>query len=233
MMLEKQMLFSKKNKINQEELKKRVAKAAIDYIQQDMIIGVGTGSTINYFIEELKNIRHKIDLIVSSSEETSNRLKALNFKVVDLNYTGIVDIYVDGADEANEHKELIKGGGAALTREKICRVSSRKFVCIIDESKYVKQLGNFPLPVEVIPMARSYVTKELIKLSGRPLYRENVITNNSNIILDVYDLDIRNAIELENRINQIVGVVCNGLFAVNAADELLIARDSGKIEIVN
>ncbi|WP_440992879.1 ribose-5-phosphate isomerase RpiA [Cysteiniphilum litorale] len=224
------MFFNKKT--DQNELKKIAATAAIEYIKPGMTVGVGTGSTVNFFIDELVKIKSKIELTVSSSEESTKRLKAHGFEVVDLNYPNKVDIYIDGADEANRHRELIKGGGAALTREKICRVASDKFICIIDKTKLVPQLGRFPLPIEVIPMARSYVAKELIKLGGQPIYREGVITDNGNIIIDIHNLMIDNPLKLEQQINQITGVVCNGLFAVNPADILLIANDKGQIDII-
>ncbi|WP_151193651.1 ribose-5-phosphate isomerase RpiA [Cysteiniphilum sp. JM-1] len=224
------MFFNKKT--DQNELKKIAATAAIEYIKPGMTVGVGTGSTVNFFIDELVKIKSKIELTVSSSEESTKRLKAHGFEVVDLNYPNKVDIYIDGADEANRHRELIKGGGAALTREKICRVASDKFICIIDKTKLVPQLGRFPLPIEVIPMARSYVAKELIKLGGQAIYREGVITDNGNIIIDIHNLMIDNPLKLEQQINQITGVVCNGLFAVNPADILLIANDKGQIDII-
>ncbi|MDA0912023.1 MAG: ribose-5-phosphate isomerase RpiA [Proteobacteria bacterium] len=224
------MFFNKKT--DQNELKKIAATAAIEYIKPGMTVGVGTGSTVNFFIDELVKIKSKIELTVSSSEESTKRLKAHGFEVVDLNYPNKVDIYIDGADEANKHRELIKGGGAALTREKICRVASDKFICIIDQTKLVPQLGRFPLPIEVIPMARSYVAKELVKLGGQPIYREGVITDNGNIIIDIHNLMIDNPLKLEQQINQITGVVCNGLFAVNPADVLLIANDKGQIDII-
>ncbi|WP_440615940.1 ribose-5-phosphate isomerase RpiA [Cysteiniphilum sp. 6C5] len=224
------MFFNKKT--DQNELKKIAATAAIEYIKPGMTVGVGTGSTVNFFIDELAKIKSKVELTVSSSEESTKRLKAHGFEVVDLNYPNKVDIYIDGADEANKHRELIKGGGAALTREKICRVASDKFICIIDQTKRVPQLGRFPLPVEVIPMARSYVAKELVKLGGQPIYREGVITDNGNIIIDIHNLMIDNPLKLEQQINQITGVVCNGLFAVNPADTLLIANDKGQIDII-
>ncbi|MBK2125851.1 ribose-5-phosphate isomerase RpiA, partial [Fangia hongkongensis] len=175
------MLFKKNAHPSQDEMKLKVAQSALEYITPGMNVGVGTGSTVNYFIDELVKIKSKINLTVSSSEESTRRLKAHGFEVVDLNYIDKLDIYIDGADEANKYRELIKGGGAALTREKICRVSSEKFICIIDQSKLVRQLGSFPLPVEVIPAARSYVARELVKLGGQPAYREGVTTDNGNI----------------------------------------------------
>ncbi|MFC4892687.1 ribose-5-phosphate isomerase RpiA [Pseudofrancisella aestuarii] len=221
------MFFSKKN--NQDELKKLAAKEATKYLTQNITLGVGTGSTVNFFIEELANHKDKISTVVSSSEGSTKRLKALGFDVVDLNYAGEIDLYIDGADECNKHKELIKGGGAALTREKICVAASKKFVCIIDESKQVDMLGEFPLPVEVIPMARSYVAREIVKLGGQPVYREQTITDNGNIILDVYNLKINNPIELETKLNQITGVVTNGIFAIKPADIVIVAKKDGNI----
>lgn len=217
--------------MNQEELKKSVARAAFEYVESrledDMVIGVGTGSTANYFIEELAAIGHRVSGTVASSEETARRLKSHNIPVYDLNSSGILEIYVDGADEANDHLQLIKGGGAALTREKIIAAASKTFVCIADESKLVKILGEFPLPVEVIPMARSHVARQLVKLGGDPVYRENCVTDNGNHILDVYNLQILNPRELERDINQIIGVVTNGLFAERGADLLLLGTADG------
>lgn len=224
------MFFSKKN--NQDELKKLAAKEATKYLTQNITLGVGTGSTVNFFIEELANHKDKISTVVSSSEGSTKRLKALGFDVVDLNYAGEIDLYIDGADECNKHKELIKGGGAALTREKICVAASKKFVCIIDESKQVDMLGEFPLPVEVIPMARSYVAREMVKLGGQPVYREQTITDNGNIILDVYNLKINNPIELETKLNQITGVVTNGIFAIKPADTVIVAQKDGNISTI-
>ncbi len=217
--------------MNQDELKQAVAKAAFEYVESrledDMVIGVGTGSTANFFIDELAAVGHRLGGTVASSEETARRLKAHNIPVYDLNSTGMLEIYVDGADESNEHLQLIKGGGAALTREKIIAAASRVFVCIADESKLVKVLGNFPLPVEVIPMARSHVARQLVKLGGDPVYREDCVTDNGNHILDVYNLEILNPRQLEQDINQITGVVTNGLFAERGADLLLIGTAEG------
>lgn len=217
--------------MNQEELKQAVARAAFEYVEgrleDDMIIGVGTGSTANYFIDELAAIGHRLGGTVASSEETERRLKSHNIPVYDLNSSGILEIYVDGADETNDHLQLIKGGGAALTREKIIAAASRTFVCIADESKLVKVLGKFPLPVEVIPMARSHVARQLVKLGGDPVYREHCVTDNGNHILDIYNLEILNPRELEHEINQITGVVTNGLFAERGADILLLGTADG------
>jgi ribose 5-phosphate isomerase A len=217
--------------MTQDELKKAVAKAAFDYVESkledDTVIGVGTGSTANYFIDELGKIANRISGTVASSEESARRLKEYRIPVFDLNSTGMLEIYVDGADEANEHLQLIKGGGAALTREKIIAAASREFVCIADKSKLVKVLGEFPLPVEVIPMARSHVARQLVKLGGDPVYREGCVTDNGNHIIDVYNLEILEPRKLEQEINQIVGVVTNGLFAERGADLLLLGTEDG------
>ncbi len=203
------------------------AKAAIAYVTDDAIIGVGTGSTVNFFIDELAKIKGRIQGAVSSSEASAARLKAANIRVFDLNNTGDLDVYVDGADEITEHLAMIKGGGGALTREKIVAGASRQFVCIADASKRVDLLGRFPLPVEVIPMARSFVARQLVKLGGRPVLRDNLTTDNGNVILDVHGLTILNPVELEGEINQIPGVVTNGLFARRGADIALLARQDG------
>ena len=217
--------------MTQDELKLAVAKAAVDYIlpklEKDTIVGVGTGSTANLFIDELAKHRHLFDGTVASSEASAERLKGHGMAVYNLNAVDRIAVYVDGADEANEHLHLIKGGGAALTREKIVAACSDEFVCIADQSKLVSLLGDFPLPVEVIPMARSYVARELVKLGGDPAYREGVVTDNGNHILDVYNLKIVDPVALEAKINAIVGVVTNGLFAARAADVLLLATDQG------
>ena len=207
-------------------MKQAVAKAAIAYVQ-DGIIGVGTGSTANYFIDELGKIKHRIEAAVASSEASAKRLRDLGIRVVDLNGVSELPVYVDGADEVTRHLAMIKGGGAALTREKIVAAVARKFVCIADRSKLVDVLGKFPLPVEAIPMARSHVARELVRLGGHPQWREKVVTDNSNVILDVHGLSILNPAELEGTINQITGVVTNGLFARRSADVLLLGSDSG------
>ena len=208
------------------ELKKqRVAEAAIEYIEWDWIIGVGTGSTANCFIDSLAKA-NKIDGAVASSIASSERLKSHGIRVLELNQVGELPIYVDGADEATKHLHLIKGGGAALTREKIVAAASEKFVCIADDSKLVDTLGAFPLPIEVIPMAQSYIGRELVKLGGRPILREGVTTDNGNIIIDVHGLQILNPVELEIKINSLAGVVTNGIFAERPADVLLLAGDS-------
>lgn len=217
--------------MTQDELKLAVARAAFEYVESlledDTIIGVGTGSTANLFIEELGKIKHKINATVASSDESARRLKALNIPVLDLNSAGTIRVYVDGADEANKHLQLIKGGGAALTREKIIAAASEEFICIADESKLVPILGNFPLPIEVIPMARSYVAREMVKLGGDPVYREACVTDNGNHILDIYNLEILEPRKLEQQINQITGVVTNGLFAERGADRLLLGTSTG------
>ena len=215
----------------QNEMKKAVARSAFEYVEsildRDTIIGVGTGSTANFFIQELSRISDKIEGTVASSLESDKRLKALGIPVYDLNSVGEVQVYIDGADEANEHLQLVKGGGAALTREKIIAAASKEFICIADESKLVPVLGKFPLPVEVIPIARSYVGREIVKLGGDPVYRDNCITDNGNHIIDVFNLDIIEPRKLEERINNITGVVTNGLFAIRPADQLFLAETSG------
>lgn len=209
-----------------DELKKQAAWAALEYIE-DGIVGVGTGSTVNHFIDALATIKGRIDGAVSSSIVSEQRLKEHGIPVLDLNEVGEIAIYVDGADESNHNLQLIKGGGGALTREKIIAAASAKYVCIADESKLVDVLGKFPLPVEVIPMARSYVAREIVKLGGQPVYREGFITDNSNVILDVHGWDIMEPIELEKTLNNIVGVVTNGLFAMRPADVLLLGSEEG------
>ena len=217
--------------MNQDQLKQAVAQAAIDLIHprldSNSIVGVGTGSTANYFIDALAKIRHDFDGAVASSEATAARLKAHGIPVYDLNSVSDLEFYVDGADESDEHLHLIKGGGAALTREKIVAAVAQTFICIADESKLVPVLGAFPLPVEVIPMARSHVARQLVKLGGDPVYREGVITDNGNIILDVFNLEILDPVALERDINAIVGVVTNGLFAARPADLLLLGTKDG------
>jgi len=212
--------------MTQDELKQATARAAIEHVPAG-IIGVGTGSTANYFIDELAKIKGRIDGAVASSEATAQRLKSHGIPVLDLNSAGELEVYVDGADEITEHMHMIKGGGGALTREKIVAACSKKFVCIADGSKLVGMLGNFPLPVEVIPMAQSYVARELVKLGGQPMLRQGFTTDNGNIILDVHGLKIMNPVELETQINQITGVVTNGLFARRPADVLLLGTSDG------
>jgi ribose 5-phosphate isomerase A len=218
--------------MTQDEQKRAVARAAIQYVPVGSIVGVGTGSTANYFIDELAAIKHKIEGAVASSEATARRLISHGIEVMDLNSVDVLPVYVDGTDEITEHLHMIKGGGGALTREKIVAAVAKKFVCIADQSKLVDVLGKFPLPVEVIPMARSYVSREIIRLGGQPRLREKLITDNGNIILDVQGLQILNPVELEAALNQITGVVTNGLFAKRGADVLLLSSDSGVQTIV-
>jgi len=213
--------------MHQNEKKRQSAIAALDYIPDGARLGVGTGSTVNFFIDALPEVRSKIDCVVASSEATRERLEKNGFDVVDLSDTGDLDLYVDGADEANKHFHLIKGGGGALTREKVLAAASRKFVCIIDDSKMVGALGTFPLPVEVIPMARSYVSRQIIKARGQPILREGFVTDNGNQIIDVWKLNITNPPELEDRFNRVAGVVCVGIFGHRGADVILMAEKSG------
>ena len=212
--------------MTQDELKQATARAAIEHVPAG-IIGVGTGSTANFFIDELAKIKHRIDGAVASSDATAQRLKKHGIEVLDLNSAGELAVYVDGADEITAHLHMIKGGGGALTREKIVAACSKKFVCIADASKLVDRLGKFPLPVEVVPMARSYVARQLVALGGQPVLRQGFTTDNGNVILDVHGLKIMNPVELEMRINQIVGVVTNGLFAARPADVLLLGAADG------
>lgn len=216
--------------MSQDQKKRNAAKVAIDYIKNNAIIGVGTGSTINFFIEELAKNKGFIDGAVSSSVATDKLLKEYNIPIIELNSVDELPVYVDGADEATKNKHLVKGGGGALTREKIIAAASKKFVCIIDDTKLVPILGKFPLPVEVIPMAQSYVAREIIKLGGQPELRRDFITDNGNIILDIHNIKIENPSELENKIDQITGVVTNGLFAKRPADILIIASDTEVIK---
>ena len=213
--------------MNADDLKRQAAEAAIDYLPDGGIIGVGTGSTVNHFIDALAAVKGRFDGAVSSSEASTARMKRLGIEVLDLNATGGLEVYVDGADEANRQLHLIKGGGGALTREKIIAAASRKFVCIADESKLVDVLGGFPLPVEVIPMARSYVGRELVALGGTPVWRENFVTDNGNLILDVHNLEIMQPMQLETQINQIAGVVTVGIFAHRPADVLILGTANG------
>jgi ribose 5-phosphate isomerase A len=218
--------------MTQDDKKKAAAHAALKYIKDGAIVGVGTGSTVNYFIDALADVKHNIQGTVSSSDASTERLKAMGIEVFDLNSVDRFDIYVDGADEITQHKHMIKGGGAALTREKIVAAVAEKFICIIDDTKQVPMLGQFPLPVEVIPMARSYVAREIVKLGGDPAYRQGVVTDNGNVILDVYNLKILNPVELERQLNAIVGVVTNGLFADRGADVVLVGTNDG-VEIID
>jgi ribose 5-phosphate isomerase A len=213
--------------MSSDDQKRRAAEAALQYVPEGCIVGVGTGSTVNHFIAALAKKPYRVAGAVSSSEASTRLLKDAKIDVVDLNSAGDLDVYVDGADEADRALQLIKGGGGALTREKIVAAASRKFVCIADRSKLVDVLGRFPLPVEVIPMARSYVARRITRLGGQPVLREGFTTDNGNVILDVHNLAITDAPALEAELNQIVGVVANGLFARRGADVLLLGTDSG------
>jgi len=214
--------------MTQDEMKKAAAAAAIEYVESGMIVGIGTGSTANHFIDLLADIKGKIDGTVASSEASADRLRGHGIPVMNLNEAGQLSLYVDGADESNKHLHLIKGGGGALTREKIVAAASEKFVCIADESKLVDVMGAFPLPVEVIPMARSYVAREIVsRTGGTPVLREGFTTDNGNVILDVQDLQIMEPVKLENELNSIVGVVTNGLFAARPADVLILGTPDG------
>lgn len=217
--------------MDQNEKKLNVAKAAVKHIHNDCLLGMGTGSTVNFLIDLLPEIKNKISAVASSSVQTENLLKMNGFEVQALNQLGMLDLYIDGADEATKNLHLIKGGGGALTREKILAENSKKFICIADETKLVKRLGIFPLPIEVIPMARSFVSREIIKYHGQPVYRENFVTDNGNEIIDIHNLDIVDPIQLENELNQIPGVVTVGIFARRKADVLLIAGEHGVDEI--
>ncbi|MBB5017266.1 ribose 5-phosphate isomerase A [Chitinivorax tropicus] len=213
--------------MTQDEMKRAVAKAAVEYVSDDCIVGVGTGSTANFFIDELALIKHRIDGAVASSEASAQRLKSHGIRVLDLNVVDELPVYVDGADEINRQLHMIKGGGAALTREKIVAAVAKQFICIADQSKLVDVLGRFPLPIEVIPMARSHVAREIVKLGGHPALREGVVTDNGNVIIDVHGLQIAQPVEFERTLNQIVGVVTNGLFAERRADVLLLGKPDG------
>lgn len=207
--------------------KRAAAKAALEFIEDDMIIGVGTGSTVDCFIQELKSIKHKIDGAVASSVATAERLKALSIPLMDLNSVHDLPIYIDGADEVNANKKMIKGGGGALTREKIIATVAKKFICIADKSKFTDILGNFPVAVEVLPMARSYVARQIVQFGGDPVYREGFETDNGNVILDVYNLKLLNPLEMEEKLKAIVGVVESGIFARRPADTLLLGDENG------
>ena len=213
--------------MTQDEQKRAAAETAIQYIPENCIVGVGTGSTANYFIDELARIKHKIEGAVASSEATSRRLKAHGIKVFDLNDVDSLNVYVDGADEINRDLQMIKGGGGALTREKIVAAVAKTFICMADQSKFVQILGMFPLPVEIIPMARGHIAREIMRLGGQPVLRENFLTDNGNIIMDVRGLHILHPAELEATLDQITGVVTNGLFARRGADVLLLGTDQG------
>ncbi len=213
--------------MNQDEMKQAVARAAIEHVVPDTIIGVGTGSTANFFIDELAKIKHRINGTVASSEATAERLRGHGIEVFDLNSVDAMSVYIDGADETNKALHLIKGGGGALTREKIVAAVADKLVCIVDETKLVSCMGKFPLPVEVIPMARSYVAREIVKLGGEPVLREGFTTDNGNVILDIHGMEIMEPVKLEEQLNDIVGVVTNGLFAMRPADVLLVGTPNG------
>lgn len=213
--------------MTQDEMKKAAGWAALEYVQAGSIVGVGTGSTVNHFIDALATMKKEIKGAVSSSVASTEKLKELGIPVFECNDVFSLNVYVDGADEINAKNEMIKGGGAALTREKIVAAISEKFICIVDDTKQVDVLGQFPLPVEVIPMARSYVARELVKLGGDPAYREGVVTDNGNMILDVHNMQITNAKELEDKINSLAGVVTVGLFAHRGADVLLVGSPDG------
>lgn len=210
-----------------DDLKKKAAQAALEYVRDIPVLGIGTGSTVNHFIDLLADIKFDLEGAVSSSEASTARLKKLGIPVLELNSVGGLDVYVDGADEINPNLQLIKGGGGALTREKVIAAASKKFICIADEGKYVDVLGAFPLPIEVIPMARSFVAREIVKLGGQPEWRENFVTDNGNPILDVHNLSIMKPIELEQAINNIPGVVTVGIFALRPADIVLLGTESG------
>ncbi len=212
--------------MDQEALKKKAAMAALEFIKPGMILGVGSGSTVNCFIEALKSVKGKIEGAVAGSDATASQLKALSIPLLDLNSVGELPLYVDGADEINDAKQMIKGGGGALTREKIIAAVAKKFVCIADFTKKVDLLGKFPVAIEVIPMARSYVARQIVKLGGDPVYREGFKTDNGNVILDVYNFKILSPLELEEKLNNLTGVVTNGIFAARPADVLLLATEN-------
>jgi ribose 5-phosphate isomerase A len=218
--------------MSQDDLKRAVAQAAIAYIPADCIVGVGTGSTANFFIDELAKIKHKLRGAVASSEASAKRLQGHGIEVVSLNDAGTLPVYVDGADEITRHLHMLKGGGGALTREKIVAAASKKFICLCDASKLVDVLGKFPLPIEVIPMARSFIAREVVKLGGQPKLREGFTTDNGNIIIDVHGLQIMNPVELESILNELPGVVTNGLFARRGADVLLLGKPTGVQTII-
>jgi len=219
--------------MDQTAKKMSAAKAALQYIEAGVILGVGTGSTVNCLVDFLPSYRERIHTLVSSSAATTERLQDLGFEVTKLSEAGDLDLYIDGADEATKHMHLLKGGGGALTREKVLAGAARKFVCILDDSKLVGMLGKFPLPIEVLPMAQSFVARKLVKMRGQPIWRENYVTENGNHIIDVHNLQISNPLEMETRINQIPGVITVGLFAHRPADVLLIAGDDGVRTIGN
>ena len=213
--------------MNQDEKKYEAAKSALNYIESGQVVGIGSGSTVNSLISQLDKVKSKIDGAVSSSEYTTKLLKEKNIRILNLSEVGRIPLYIDGADESNSNRQLIKGGGGALTREKIVAYASDTFICMIDDSKFVKSLGNFPLPIEVIKMSQSLVAREMVKLGGRPVLRENFITDNGNIILDIHNLQISEPLKLEQAINNMPGVVTNGIFAMRPANKLIIAKNDG------
>ena len=215
------------NDMTQDEMKRKAAEAALEYVITDEIVGVGTGSTVNHFIDVLAEIKHKIKGAVSSSEASTERMEGYGIKVYDLNQVNGIEVYIDGADESDHYLNLIKGGGGALTREKIIAGASKKFVCIADESKLVDVMGEFPLPIEVIPMARSFIAREIVKIGGQPIYREGFVTDNGNDILDVRNLRIMDAVKLENDLNKLPGIVTVGIFANRPADVLILGTPKG------
>jgi ribose 5-phosphate isomerase A len=214
-----------------DQLKAQAAQAALTYVQEGRIVGVGTGSTVNFFIDALASMKHDIAGAVSSSEASTARLKALGIEVIELNNVNDLPVYIDGADEIDPHLRMLKGGGGALTREKIIAAVAKKFVCIADSSKQVGRLGGFPVPVEVIPMARSYVARQIVQLGGDPVWRQGFVTDNGNLILDVHNFDSVDPVQLEQQLNNIVGAVTNGLFAQRGADIALIASPDGIIQL--
>ena len=213
--------------MNQDEKKYEAAKSALSYIESGQVIGIGSGSTVNSLISQLDKVKSKIDGAVSSSEYTTKLLKEKNIRILNLSEVGRIPLYIDGADESNSNRQLIKGGGVSLTREKKVAYASDTFICMIDDSKFVKSLGNFPLPIEVIKMSQSLVAREMVKLGGRPVLRENFITDNGNIILDIHNLQISEPLKLEQAINNMPGVVTNGIFAMRPANKLIIANNNG------
>ncbi len=213
--------------MDQSAKKMAAAKASLEHIEHGFVLGVGTGSTVNFLIDLLPPLRQRIQAVVSSSEETTKRLEKHGFEVSSLNSVGDLDLYIDGADEATKHLHLVKGGGGALTREKVLAAAARKFVCVVDDSKLVGMLGKFPLPLEVLPMAQAFVARQIIKLRGQPIWRENFVTDNGNHILDVHNLTITNPLEMETRLNQLPGVVTVGIFSHRPADVLLIGEAGG------
>ena len=217
--------------MDSSEKKRNAAKASLEYIEPGMVVGIGTGSTVNELIEMLPSVRDKIDKLVSSSRASTQLLEQHGFEVATLNEAGDVDLYIDGADEATKRLHLIKGGGGALTREKVLAGAARRFICIVDETKLVGMLGTFPLPIEVLPMAQAFVARKLVKLRAQPIWREGFVTDNGNHILDVHELNISNPLEMETRLNQIPGILTVGIFAHRSADILLIAGDTGVREM--